>query len=147
MRISCGLPPSGLHCTVLLAPALLHGQSVVHCMDNIATCLAWPRGRSTADSWATTIVRATAHVCAALHINLHTEWQLRRTDRMTEVVDNLSHDRCQSLSGEELQAYLSEEQEGFPSPLLAWLNSPREDYNLGPLLVEWLRIKYPGIGV
>ena len=133
----------GMLGTVLLAPDLLLGQSVLHRMDNIATCLAWPRGRSVADSWATTLVRATAHVCAALHINLHTEWQLRRSDRRTEVVDNLSHDRCQGLSVEELEAYLSEGQDSFPSPLLAWMNSPRVDYNLGPQLVEWLRLKYP----
>ena len=133
----------GMLGTVLLAPDLLRGQGVIHRMDNIATCLAWHRGRSVADSWATTLVRATAHVCAALHIDLHTEWQLRRSDRLTEAVDNLSHDRCLGLSADELEAYLSEEQEGFPAPLLAWMNSPRIDYNLGPQLVEWLKIKYP----
>ena len=139
------LEAAGMLGTVLLAPDLLMGQSVVHRMDNIATCLAWPRGRSVADSWATTLVRATAHVCAVLHINLHTEWQLRRSDRLTEVVDNLSHDRCKGLSADELEAYLSEDQEGFPLPLLAWMNSPRIDYNLGPQLVDWLKVKYPFI--
>ena len=40
----------GMLGTVLLAPALLHGQSVVHCMDNIATCLAWPINLETSAS-------------------------------------------------------------------------------------------------
>ena len=135
----------GMLGTLLLAPDLLEGHSVVHRMDNMATCLAWTRGRSIVDSWATTMVRATAHVCAALHISLYTEWQLRRTDRWTEVLDNLSHDRCQGMNGEELQAYLSEPQDGFPPPLLVWMEAPHCDYNLGIRLVAWMKTRFPHI--
>ena len=129
----------GLLSILLLAHDLLEGQSVVHIMDNSATCLAWTRGRSIKDSWATTLIRATAHVCAELRIDLHTEWQARCSDRMTTVVDNLSHDRCQGLSSSELSAYLEEKQLSFPAPLLAWMYQPRIDLNLGPMLVKWLR--------
>ena len=131
----------GLLSVLLLAHDLLEGQTVVHIMDNSATCLAWPRGRSIRDAWATTLIRATAHVCAELCIELHTEWQARRSDRMTEVVDNLSHDRCQGLNASELAAYLKESQVGFPAPLLAWMYQPRIDWNLGPALVKWLKEK------
>ena len=115
---TCCLEALGMLSVLLLAPDLLQGSTVVHVMDNIATCLAWDRGRSSLDAWTTTVVRACAHVCAALNINLHTEWRRRRSDRNTKVVDNLSHDRCEDMMSEELQAYLSETQDGFPEPLL-----------------------------
>ena len=126
---------------LLLAPDLLQGKTVVHVVDNIATCLAWDRRRSTLDAWTTTLVRASGHVCAALNINLHTKWRRRRTDRHTIVVDNLSHDRCREMSPEELQAYLNESQDGFPEPLLDWMEAPRPDMNLGIKLVRWLADK------
>ena len=123
---------------LLLAPDLLQGKTVVHVVDNIATCLAWDRRRSSLDGWTSTLVRACGHVCAALNIDLHTEWRRRRTDRYTVVVDDLSHDRCKEMSREELQAYLVETQDGFPEPLLTWMKAPRTDLNLGINLVRWL---------
>ena len=129
----------GMLSGLMLAPDLLQGRSVVHVMDNIAACLSWDRGRSIDDLWATTIVRATAHVCAALDIDLHTRWQPRRSDHGTIAVDNLSHDRCEGLTEMELEAYLTEKQNGFPDPLLAWMRRPRVDLNLGIELVEWLK--------
>ena len=78
-------------------------------------------------------------MCAFLNINLHLEWQRRRSDRYTVVVDNLSHDRCEGLTQDEMARYLSEPMVGFPGPLLRWMNSPRVDYNLGIELVEWLK--------
>ena len=114
-------------------------------VDNIATVLAWPRGRSVSDAWASTWVLATAHVSATLQIDLHTEWQPRRTDRYSEVVDNLSHDRCSGLSPAELQAYLEEDQDCFPPPLLSWMRSPRIDSSLGPRLVAWMKGRHSHI--
>ena len=67
------------------------------------------------------MVRAAAHVCAYLNVRLYTEWRPRRTDRPTEVVDDLSYDLCGSLNNEELEAYVKEKQEGLPEPLLVWL--------------------------
>ena len=132
----------GMLSVILLAPDLLQGRSVIHVMDNYAACLAWNRGRSLIDLWATTIVRAVAHVCAALGIDLHTRWQARRSDRETIIVDNLSHDRCEGLNKEELEAYLDEKQDCFPEPLLTWMRNPRVDLNLGIELVRWLELKY-----
>ena len=128
----------GMLCTLLLAPDLLSIHSVIHVMDNIASCLAWKRRRSIQDRWATTLVRATGHVCAYLNIDLHTEWQARRSDRLTEAVDDLSHDCCLSLTPEEVRSYISESQVGFPDPVLKWMEEPKEDLNLGIFLVEWL---------
>ena len=106
--------------TMLLAPNLLQGKSVIHVMDNVASVLAWRRGRSKIDSWASTLIRAAAHVCAYLDIDLHTEWQPRRSDRPTNIADDLTHDLCGALNEEELKSYLVE-REGFPEPLLAWM--------------------------
>ena len=128
--------------TVLLAPELLQGRSVVPSMDNIAACLAWDRCRSMDDLWATTIIRAIAHVCAALDIDLHTRWLPRRSDQCTIAVDNLSHDRCEGLNHLELEAYVTEKQVSFPDPLLAWMRKPRVDLNLGIELVIWLKSKH-----
>ena len=127
---------------MLLAPDLLGGQSVVHIVDNIASCLAWKKRRSTLDGWATTLVRATAHVCAYLSIDLHTKWQPRRSDRFTEAVDDLSHDCCRSLTQDELKCYISEDNVGFPQPLMKWMENPKEDMNLGIQIVNWLENKY-----
>ena len=138
-RKTTTLEAIGMLSTILLAPDLLSGHSVVHVVDNIATCLAWNARRSTDDEWATVLVRAMGHVCAFLNIDLHTEWQIRRTDRYTEVVDNLSHDCCQGLNMEEIQSYISEPCEGFPEPLLIWMRSPWKDWSLGIRLVEWLK--------
>ena len=90
------------------------------------------------DRWASTLIRATGHVCAYLCIDLHTEWQARRSDRFTEAVDDLSHDRCQSLTREEIDCYISNSWVGFPDPLMKWMKSPREDADLGINLVDWL---------
>ena len=79
-RKTACLEALGMLGVLLLAPELLQNRSVVHTIDNIASVLAWRRGRSIVDCWATTMVRATAHVCAFLNIDLHTEWQPRRSD-------------------------------------------------------------------
>ena len=134
----------GMLCTLLLAPDLLQGKTVVHVMDNVAACLSWRRGRSKKDSWASTLVRATAHVCAYLDIDLYTEWQPRRSDRFTDVADDLSHDLCRALNKEELEAYIAEEMICFPGPLLAWMKAPRIDANLGIQLVDWLTMNARG---
>ena len=128
----------GLLCILLLAPELLQNRSVVHTIDNIAAVLAWRRGRSLVDGWASTLVRATAHVCAFLNVDLYTEWQPRRSDRSTVIVDDLSHDLCASLNQEEMEAYCEEKLTGFPDPVLAWMKSPRIDAYLGHHLVAWL---------
>ena len=112
---------------------------MVHVVDNIATCLAWKSRRSTEDAWATVLIRAIGHLCAFLNVDLHTEWQLRRTSRYTEVVDNLSHDCCQGLTKEELQSYVAENRVGFPEPLLIWMRKPWKDWSLGNRLVDWLK--------
>ena len=129
----------GILCTLLLAPDLLQGQTVVHTVDNIASSLAWKRRRSVDDRWATVIIRAIGHVCSFLNIDLHTRWQRRRSDRFTEVVDNLSHDCCERLTPEEVKGYIQEICEGFPDPLLKWMRKPGVDFNLGIKLVDWLK--------
>ena len=114
---------------------------MVHTVDNIATCLAWNRGRSILDQWVSTLIRATAHVCTYLNIDLHVEWQRRRSDRYTRIVDNLSHDRCEEMTQDELEQYLKEPLVGFPVPLLRWMKGPRIDYDLGIHLVEGIKSK------
>ena len=49
--------------------------------------------------------------------------------------------RCEEMTAEELQAYLSETQDGFPEPLLVWMKAPGPDMNLGINLVKWLTAK------
>ena len=129
----------GVVSILFLGAEVLRGKCVVHKVDNIATCLAWNRGRSSMDQWATTILRAVGHICAFLNIDLHLQWQRRRSDRCSVAVDNLSHDRCEGLTQEETSCYLSESKVGFPEPLLRWMKGPRVDYNLGIELVEWLK--------
>ena len=131
----------GVVSILLLGLENLRGKCVVHKVDNVATCLAWNRERSTGDKWATTVIRATAHVCAYLNIELHVEWQRRRSDRCSVAVDNLSHDRCEGLTREEISQYLAEPMNGFPDPLLRWMKAPRVDYNLGIELVEWCKLQ------
>ena len=87
------------------------------------------------------VIRATAHVCAFLNIDLHVEWQRRRSDRCSVAVDNLSHDRCEGLTPEEISQYLAEPMNGFPDPLLWWMKAPRVDYDLGIKLVEWCKLQ------
>ena len=131
----------GVVSVLLLGSEILRGKCVVHKVDNVATALAWNRERSTGDKWATTIIRATAHVCAFLNIDLHVEWQRRRSDRCSVAVDNLSHDRCEGLTPEEISQYLAEPMNGFPDPLLRWMKAPRVDYDLGIKLVEWCKLQ------
>ena len=129
----------GMLGVLLLAPNIVRGRNVVHVMDNLASTLAWERGRSISDPWATVIVRAIAHICAELDITLFAEWRPRRSSRETVAVDDLSHDCCESLTAEELKSYIEEPMLTFPDPLLAWLKEPRRDHDLGPSLVAWLR--------
>ena len=62
-RTTC-LETLGMLNTMLLAPDLLQGISMIHVMDNVASILAW----------ASTLIRAAEHVCAYLDIDLHIEW-------------------------------------------------------------------------
>ena len=111
-------------------------------IDNVATVLAWERGRSKQDEWATIIVRATAHVCAELNVKLFVEWQRRCSSRETIAADSLSHDRTDSLLLEETDSYLTETMNGFPEPRWKWMEDPKGNIDLGPKLVMWLRNRY-----
>ena len=116
--------------TLCIDPARF-SQELVCKVDNLASTLALPRGRSKKDKWATTVIRAAGVVAAGLGATIHTSWIPRCSSREAVVADDLSHCRTAHLSAAELTAFLKEGHISFPDPILSWMENPRPDPSLG----------------
>lgn len=125
--------------TPCLDPARFVNQEVDYNVDNLATTLALPRGRSKKDKWATIIVRAARVVAAALGTTMHTTWIPRCSSREATIADDLSHCRTSRLSSEELGAFIEGGYISFPEPILQWMQNPSNDHALGVKCLQWIR--------
>ena len=125
--------------TPCLDPARFVNQEVNYNVDNLATTLALPRGRSRKDKWATTIVRAARVVSAALGTIMHTTWIPRCSSREANIADDLSHCRTSRLSSKELAAFLEGGYVSFPEPILQWMQNPSTDHALGVKCLQWIK--------
>ena len=132
--------------TLCIDPARFVHQEVNFNVDNLASTLALPRGRSRKDTWATTLVRAARVVAAALGTTLHTTWIPRCSSREAIIADDLSHCKTASLSKSELAAFLDRGQISFPDPILQWMQNPRTDHLLGVSCLKWIKREHPDCG-
>ena len=133
--------------TPCLDPARFVNQEVNYNVDNLATTLALPRGRSRKDKWATTIVRAARVVAAALGTTMHTTWVPRCSSRETNIADDLSHCRTAGLSSGELAAFLEGGHVSFPEPILQWMQNPSTDHSLGAKCLQWIKSEHQSCSV
>jgi hypothetical protein len=130
---------------MLLCPQRFMGQFVSFNLDSTAAVAALRKGKSDSDDLATTVIRATRTVAAALGCIISSVWVPRRSDRQSVIADDLTHNITGNLSSEELGAYLDLATVSFPPPVLRWMNHPVEDPVLGRKCVLWLAVKYPAL--
>ena len=130
---------------MLVSPQRFMGQSACFNLDSIAAVCAQRAGRSDRDNLATTIIRATRVLAAAIGCTMFSEWVPRRSDRQSIIADDLTHNLTSNLSREELEAYLDLSIVAFPPPILSWMNNPVEDSTLGRKCVLWLTAQLPGL--
>ena len=129
--------------TLCIDPSRWVSQELDCKVDNLASTLALPRGRSKKDKWATTVIRAARVVAAGLGATIHTSWTPRCSSRETVVADDLSHCRTARLSAAELAAFLKEGHISFPEPILNWMENPRPDPSLGVRCLHWIKRRNP----
>ena len=132
--------------TLCIDPARFVHQEVDFNVDNLATTIALPRGRSKKDKWASTLIRAARVVAAALGTTIHTTWIPRCSSREAVIADDLSHCKTANLSKSELAAFLDKGHISFPDPILQWMQNPRTDHLLGVSCLKWIRREYPDCG-
>ena len=129
--------------TLCIDPSRWVNQELDCKVDNMASTLALPRGRSKTDKWATTVIRAARVVAAGLGATIHTSCIPRCSSREAVVADDLSHCRTSRLSSAELTAFLQGGHISFPDPILKWMQSPRPDTSLGMCCLQWIKKKHP----
>ena len=120
----------------------LNCQAVFH-IDNVATCIAFSKNRAKKAVLATTIVRATKVVAAALNTQVVAKWERRRSSRGSIIADNLTHNLLEECSPTEVLAFLDRNLQDFPSPLHLWMREPHTSASLGLELIKWIRSAHP----
>ena len=78
-------------------------------------------------------------VAAFIGTHVEVQWQSRRSDRPTEIADDLTHQRVSGLDHEELLAYIEHGGVDLPPPLKVWMGNPRPDAGLGLEIVSWMK--------
>ena len=136
----------GFLSVLCLDPLRFAEKEAVFHMDNIATVLTLSRGYS-ADSWASTLVRAARVVAAGIGCCLFAEWERRSSSRAGRVADDLTHNLVRDLTREELEAFLSLNQVSFPPPILAWMANPSPQQGLGRKCLLWVNQQFPAIQI
>ena len=121
-----------------LFPFHFAGNPAVFIIDNIGVSYVW-RAAYSKDLWASTLARAGRIVAAFIGTNVVVQWSPRRSDRPTEVADDLTHQRVSSLTSEELLAYIENGGLDLPPPLKMWMGNPKPDAGLGLELVNWMK--------
>ena len=125
-----------------LDPMRFVERDVLFHIDNVASVVALSKGRSR-DPWASTLIRATRVVAAALGCSVFAEWERRRSSSCSEIADDLTHNLVGKLSDRELEAYVRGSFLQFPLPILEWMADPKPDSALGRKCVIWLRRQFP----
>ena len=97
-------------------PKKFQNKSVKFQTDNMALCQVyksmWPHGESTAY-----FLRSLNFVTQALNIRLQVEWKRRRTDRVSEIADDLTHSNFSLVPCKVLNRRVST----LPQPILETL--------------------------
>ena len=112
---------------------LIKNSHVLLECDNKAAVLAFARGRSKQDRWASTILTAIMEVCLFFNIYLHVEHLKRCTSAASRYADWLSRD---DKKGRDLIKKMKATTTfGFPPSLLGWFENPVDDVDLGSRLI------------
>ena len=107
--------------------------------DNLAAVLAFDRGRSKKDRWASTILTAIMEICLHFNIYLHVAHIKRCTSAPSRYADWLSRD---DKKGRDLIKKMNATTTfGFPPSLLAWFENPVDDVDLGSRLIFDFKVK------
>ena len=118
----------------MTAPELLKNKQAVAYVDNIGSVIIYKKGWSTVCNLANTIVRAIYLVATALHCDFWIEKITRCSNHGAEAADALS--KCdyprflENMPGAEAQPRV------VPSTLLAWMEDPVPDRELGGRILE-----------
>ena len=131
--------------TILLDPIRFAYRPVLFHIDNAAAVGALSRGRSKADSWATTVVKAARNVAGVLGSSLQATWIPRRSCPSSVKADDLSHGYTSNLSKIELIYLIEGAMIAFPPPIKEWMADPQEDKNLGRKCVLWMVHTFPAL--
>lgn len=131
--------------TILLDPIRFANRPVLFHIDNAAAVGALFRGRSKADSWATTVIKAARNVAGVLGSSLQATWTPRRSCPASIKADDLSHGYTSSLSRRELLSLLEGAMIAFPLPVKEWMADPQEDKTLGRKCVLWMVRTFPAL--
>ena len=119
---------------LVTAPELLKNKQAVAYVDNIGSVIIYKKGWSTVCNLANTIVRAIYLVATALHCDFWIEKITRCSNHGAEAADALS--KCdytrflENMPGAEAQPRV------VPSTLLAWMEDPVPDRELGGRILE-----------
>ena len=93
-------------------------------VDNLPSCYAFAKGKSTLDPWATFILEVLALILIHLEIALVVKHRKRRSDKASRLADDLTRDDLKGRRRVNKYSKTGLLQRGWPPALEAWLNQP-----------------------
>ena len=67
------------------------------------------------------------------------KWERRRSSRPSRIADDLTHNKLEELSRDEIIAYVNSGMVTFPEPMKRWMANPGRNLSLGRVCLVWLR--------
>jgi hypothetical protein len=127
----------GLLLPLLSVPEKLVGQHIVLAVDNIGVVFGWTNGGRKGNCWASVLIRALHIVASFLGCTVFVQNVPRLSSAAAVMADSLT---CSSTATADVWAQTAgATMRRPPPPLWEWLESPKEDFNLGFILVNYLK--------
>jgi hypothetical protein len=127
----------GLLLPLLSVPGRLVGQHVVLGVDNIGVVFGWANGGCKGHKWTSVLIRALHIVASFLGCTVYVQHVPRLSSAAAIMADSLTRS---SMATSDVWAQTAGATVHGPlPPLWEWLGSPTEDYNLGFILVNYLK--------
>ena len=125
---------------LVAAPYLWRDRSVVIWVDNSGSVAIWAKGYSTSCALSNTLVKAMAHVAAAIGCRLFISKITRCSTTSASLADLLSKGRVREfrIAADAAHLQFGMSPASIPPELLLWVHDPAPDTSLGPRLLSSL---------
>ena len=124
--------------TLAIDPWRFMNTQTVFKIDNMATCIAYTKGRAKTAYLASSLVRAARVVAASINTKLVVQWERRRSTKASRIADDLTHNLLKECTPQEVQSFLEKNVLTFPPPIQSWITNPAPSSTLGPDLLAWM---------
>ena len=129
----------GLFLPILTVPKTIRGKNIILGVDNVSVVFGWENKSVSGDLTASSLIRALYLVSVFLECRIFVKHVPRLSTLASTMADNFT--RASTATADAWATVAGATQYKEPEPLWEWLRDLRTDWNLGNVLIDWLKHK------